>query len=158
MNGKQYDIGKYCPDHRSLIDKTISQSPCTALMAGICLPLGLCKKTVSGHLKMMEISTSHISLQSITDWGNPNLYLHQPIKKGWYQPTRGLVSNPADSPNATRVGPCNSLPIHWPLFNILGFGSLGNMPIYQVWPMGSCILLIMFLQPNPTIAPITHDS
>ena len=39
---------------------TLSQSPCAALTAGICLPSGLCKGTVSGACKNDEIPTVHV--------------------------------------------------------------------------------------------------
>ena len=44
------------------------------------------------------------------DWGNLNLYLDQPITKGWCcQPIRGHVSHPTDSPTVTRLWLCSSL-------------------------------------------------
>ena len=43
------------------------------------------------------------------DWGNPNLYLDQPITKGWCQPMGGHASHPTDSPIATMLGMCSSL-------------------------------------------------
>ena len=62
--------------------KTLSQSPYTALTAGICLPLGLCKGTVSGLWKTVEIPTGHVSSQSTATWGVINLYLDRPITRG----------------------------------------------------------------------------
>ena len=44
---------------------TSSQSPCTALMAGKCLPLGLFKGTLSDLWKMVEILTVNVSPKSI---------------------------------------------------------------------------------------------
>ena len=43
------------------------------------------------------------------DWGNPNLYLDEPMTKMCYRSTRCLASYPTDSPNATRPGLCRSL-------------------------------------------------
>ena len=40
---------------------TLSQSPCTALTAGICLLLGLCKGTVTGVWKTVGIPTGYVS-------------------------------------------------------------------------------------------------
>ena len=88
--------------------QTVSQSPGTALTAGIRLPSGLCKGTVSGLWQPVEIPTSHVSPQSIATRGNPNLYLDQPITKGWCQPIRGHVPYLTDSPNVTRLGLCSS--------------------------------------------------
>ena len=85
--------------------ETLSQSPCTALTAGICLPLGLCKGTVSCLRKMVGIPTAHMSPQYIAT----EVYLDQPITKGWCQPTRGQVTYPTDSPTASRLRLCNSL-------------------------------------------------
>ena len=48
---------------RWLDPQTVSQSHCTALTAGICLPLGLYKETVGGLCKMVEIG--HVSPQCI---------------------------------------------------------------------------------------------
>ena len=50
-------------------------------MAGICLPLGLCKGTVSGVWKKVEIPTGQVSPKCNGTRGNPNLYLDQPITK-----------------------------------------------------------------------------
>ena len=98
---------------------TLSQSPCTALTAGICLPLGLCKGTVSGIWKTVEISIVHMNPQCNGTWGNPNLSLDQPITKAWCQPIRGHVSYPTDSPVATRLGLCNSLASTWSILQLL---------------------------------------
>ena len=43
-------------DHEKLL---ISQPRCTALTVGTCLPFGLCKETVSGLSKTVEIPTGH---------------------------------------------------------------------------------------------------
>ena len=89
-------------------------------MAGICLPLGLCKGTIRSLWKMVEIPTGHLtclSPQCIMTWGNPNLYLDQPITKGWCQPYGHHVSYPMDSPPATQLGlyiSLSSKPCHQP--------------------------------------------
>ena len=57
------------------------------------------------------IPTDHVSSKYNVIWDNPDMYLHQPIKKGWFQPIGGLASYPIDSPNATRLGLFNSLAI-----------------------------------------------
>ena len=41
--------------------------------------------------------------------GNPNLYLDQPIIKGWCQPIGSYVSYHTDSPITTRLGLCSRL-------------------------------------------------
>ena len=61
--------------------------------------LKLCKGTVSGLWKMVGIPTGHVSPQCIVTQGNPNLYLDQPITKGWSH-----VSYPTDSPTIPRLG------------------------------------------------------
>ena len=82
---------------------------CAALMAGICLPLGLCKGTASylwryvGNVHQSHKPTIHCN------WSNPNLYLHQPIIKGWSQQIGSHVSYPIDGYDAYRLGPCRSL-------------------------------------------------
>ena len=81
-----------------------SQSPCTALKAGICLSLGLCKGTISGIWKMVEIPIGYVSPQCNGTWCNPSLYLDQPITNGWCQ-----VANLITSPVATRLGLCSCL-------------------------------------------------
>ena len=43
------------------------------------------------------------------DWGNPSLYLNQPIWEGWCQIIRSHVLYNTDSPTATRLGLCSSL-------------------------------------------------
>ena len=40
-------------------------------MAGICLPLGLCKETVTDLYKAVDILTSHMSTESIVTEANP---------------------------------------------------------------------------------------
>ena len=77
-------------------------------MAGICLPLGLCKGTFSGLWKMVEIP---IGPTIHCNWGNPNLYLNQPlpITKGWCQPIGSHVSYPTNSPTSTRLRLFSSL-------------------------------------------------
>ena len=50
---------------------------------------------------------SHVVTWSIIH--NPNLYLDQPITKGWCQPLVGHVPYPIDSHIATRLGLCSSL-------------------------------------------------
>ena len=59
---------------------TISQSPCTALMTGQCLPLGLFKATVNDLWKIVEIPPV-IKTIVHCKWGNNNQYLDHPIKK-----------------------------------------------------------------------------
>ena len=67
-----------------MVAQTFSQSPYLVLMTShICLPLGLCKETVNGLWKTVEISTGHMGSQCIATWGNPNLYLDWPITKVW---------------------------------------------------------------------------
>ena len=78
-----------------------------SLMAGICLPFGLCKGTVSGLWKMVEIPS--VSPQFISVEAIQKLSIDQPITKGWCQPIGGHVSYPTGRPNATRLGLCNSL-------------------------------------------------
>ena len=77
-------------------------------MAGICLPLGLCKGTVSGLWKTLDIPTSHEPTIHC-DWSNSCLYSDQPVAKRWCQWVKGNVSYFTDSPNATRPGLWNSL-------------------------------------------------
>ena len=50
------------------------------------LAIKACKGTVSGLYKMVEILNSAMSPQCIVTWGNPNLYLDQPMTKGLCQP------------------------------------------------------------------------
>ena len=45
--------------------KTVSQSPCTALTAGICLPFGLCKRAVNSLWKTVEIHTDYVSSEHL---------------------------------------------------------------------------------------------
>ena len=73
------------------------------------LALGLCKGTVGGLCKTMEIPNGYVSPRSIADCGNPNLYLIEPITKLWCHPTGVHVSYPTDSPTATSPGLCSSL-------------------------------------------------
>ena len=75
-----------------------------------CLPSGLYKGTVSGVWKTIGIPTDHVSPWCNGALGNPNLYLDQPITKGWCQPIGGHGSYPTDSPIATRQGLYISLP------------------------------------------------
>ena len=88
---------------------TISQSPCTALSAGICLPLGLCKGTVTEVWNTVGIPIGHVRSECSGALSNPNLYLNQLITKEWCQPIGSHVSYPTDSPIATRLGLCSSL-------------------------------------------------
>ena len=64
--------------------------------------------TVCSLWKTMEIPNGHMSQQSKCDWGNPNLYLWKPIRKGWFQIIGGHVSWIINSPDATRLGLCSS--------------------------------------------------
>ena len=50
------------------------------------------QRTVSGLWKVVEIPTGDVSPHFHCYWGNPNLYLNQPITKGWCQPTGSHVS------------------------------------------------------------------
>ena len=74
-----------------------------------CLPLGLCKGTVSGLCKMVEIPTSHVSLQCNAIRHNPYLCSDRPITKRWCLAIKGHVSYPCDSPDAASLGLCSSL-------------------------------------------------
>ena len=91
------------------LDKTVSQSLCTALTAGICLPLGLCKGTVSSLWKIGGNCQWSCECSIHCNWGYPNLYSEESITKGWRQPIGSHVSCTTDSPTATRLGLCNSL-------------------------------------------------
>ena len=64
-----------------------------------CLPLRLCKETVSGLWKFLLVMWTPIHC----NWGNP--------MKGWYQPIGGHVSYPTDSPTSTSLGLFSSLPL-----------------------------------------------
>ena len=72
------------------------------------------------------------------DWGNPNLYLDQPITRGWCQPIGIHVSHSTDSPTATRLGLCSRLHIQlvvnsfWLTSSILWLNRLGNY-IGHLW-------------------------
>ena len=53
------------------------------LTAGKCLPLGLCKVTVSGRCKMMEIPNGHVSLKYFVAEATPTyIYTHRSLKGG----------------------------------------------------------------------------
>ena len=81
--------------------ETVSQSPCTALTAGKCPPLGLCKETVSGlwgdshwlHEPMMHCNIPRIHHR----WGYPQSIFSQ----RWLQPIKSHVSNSPHSPTTT---------------------------------------------------------
>ena len=70
-----------------------------------CRLLRLCKGTVSGLWKMLEIPTDNVSPQSIVtrtcmptihgDRCNPNLYLDQPITNSWCQSISSSLPNAA---------------------------------------------------------------
>ena len=77
-------------------------------MAGICLPLGLCKGNVYGFYR-----NSHQSCMPTIhcNWGNLSINLGQPITKDWCRPNGGYVSYPIDSFTATSVGLFSSLVI-----------------------------------------------
>ena len=68
------------------------------------LSLGLSTGTVTGVWKTVGIPTGHMSSWCNGALGNPNLYLDQPITKGWCH-----VSYPTDSLIATKLGLCSSL-------------------------------------------------
>ena len=76
----------------------ILHSP-TCLPVGICL---LCKGDFSALWKRVEIPTGHVSPECTAPLVPciPNLYLYQPNKKGWRQPTGGPVSYATDRPTA----------------------------------------------------------
>ena len=91
-----------------LFNYSLSQSPCTALTAGINLPVvravqGNCHWGPKKRWEFPLVTWEHNAL------GNPNLYLDQPITKAWCQPVGGRVSYPTDSPIATRLGLYSSL-------------------------------------------------
>ena len=70
------------------------------------------------------------------NWGNPSLYLKQPITKRWYQPIGGQVSYPTDIPYATRLGLCISLAVSVFLpINVLipGGGDPVGVGFYERW-------------------------
>ena len=46
------------------------------------------------------------------DWGNSNLYINKPIKKGWCWPIGGHVPYPTDSPTAIKPGLFSSLVLY----------------------------------------------
>ena len=91
--------------------QTLSQSLCTALMAGNspvvrfmqedCFPMNN-----GGHSHRLIESTVRCN------WGNLNLYSNQPITKGWCQPIGGHIpqshSHSTGSPTATGRRLCNS--------------------------------------------------
>ena len=85
--------------------KTCSQSLCTAPMAGIYLPSGLHKETVSGPWKMVEIPNGLVSLQSIADLGHPTLYLNKPIEKQWCQPKLSQLEAMSHTPLTVLLPP-----------------------------------------------------
>ena len=55
---------------------------------------GMCKGTVSGLWKIMDVPTSHFSLECITTEAFPNLHSDQPITNELCQPFRGHISYP----------------------------------------------------------------
>ena len=105
---------------------SLSQSPCTTLIAGSCLSWGQCKGTATGVWKTVGTPTGQDSakglpLRSEKQWelplvtwahnapGNPNLYLDQPITKWWCPPIGSHVSYPTGGHIATRLWLCYSL-------------------------------------------------
>ena len=81
----------------------------TVPVHSICLPLRLCKGTVTGVRKLVGIPTGHISAWCNGALGNRNLYLNQPVTKAWCQPIGGHISYTTDSPIAIRLGLFSSL-------------------------------------------------
>ena len=67
------------------------------------LPLTLCKWTVSSSWNVLEIPTGHMNPQCNGTRGNPSLHLDQSFTKEWCQPIGYHVSQPTDSPIATRA-------------------------------------------------------
>ena len=78
-------------------------------------------KAVQGDCQWENVGNSHRSHEPTIhcDWGNPNLYLDQPITIGWCQPVGGHVSYLTDSPDATRLGLCSSLVVSKTAMDIL---------------------------------------
>ena len=137
----QSTAGHKC--HRPLIDSfTVSLHKTngrlrTALTAGK-LPLGVCKRIVSYVWKTVEIPTSHVIPQFIASGAFPNLYLNQPIKKGWCQLMGNHVAYPTDRRVATRLGLCNSLcwAAHW----------LESSPYRQLYQLGVQLVWLALFQ------------
>ena len=77
---------------------TISQSPCTALTAGICLPLELYNGTFSGRWKFPPIPRIHC----VKDIPQKN-YTRQ-SQKGNASQIGGHISNPTESPDCHQSG------------------------------------------------------
>ena len=63
---------------RSAVHRSLLQSPCTALEAGICLPLWLGKGVVNGVRNTMESHAGHVNPECIATDAFPNIYLDQP--------------------------------------------------------------------------------
>ena len=80
-------------------DYTLSQSPCTALRAGILSAVRAVQRDC--HWSLKNGGNSHWSYEPRAP-SNPNLYLDQPI-------TKGRCQHPTDSPITTRLGLCSSL-------------------------------------------------
>ena len=79
--------------------------------------------------------------------GNPNLYLDQPITKGWCQPIGNHVRYHFDSPNATRLRLCCSLTrinFLWHTnFRIISWISLVSFP-WNLWNVFTCTKEILW--------------
>ena len=94
---------------------TVTQPPCTALMTGNLKWSSV--SAVQGDCQWPQKNggNSHQSYEPTIhcNWVNPNLYLEQPITKGWCQPIRSHASYHTDSPTATRMGLCSSLTCCW---------------------------------------------
>ena len=98
---------------------TLSQPPYTALTAGIRLPLGLCKGTVSGVWKTVEISI--ITQNPVESMFLPVCLQIIQSESRQHQPMGGHVSYPTDSPTATKLRLCSSL------------STRHNTPSERVW-------------------------
>ena len=88
---------------------TLSQSPCTALTAGICLPLGLYKGTVSGFWKTTETPTHRMTQNALGLRHSQTIFRsanHKMLVPANWRPC--LI--PPNSPTAGSPGLCCSLP------------------------------------------------
>ena len=61
---------------------------------------------------MAKIPTVHVNLECIVTQGSPNLYLDQPIIKGWCQPIVGHISYPTDTHQVRTVEQSSLRPHH----------------------------------------------
>ena len=87
---------------------TLSQSPCTALTAGICLPLGLCKRTVTGVWKRWEFPLVAWAHNAMGHYAIP-IYIrpinHKRVLPANWRPCPFST----DSLIATKLGLCSTL-------------------------------------------------